>query len=260
MMTKLTPAQIKEIRQLAHQAGEAIMAVYNDPGGPKTSDKADGTPVTQADIAADKIITAGLGRLDPTIPVISEEGEADQNRQRLQSPSFWLVDPLDGTKAFIAKRTGQFAVCIALIVGGEPKFGIVSAPALGQTYFGGQEYGSYKESKTGEPTVLTNIGQTPSRAVLTSSRQLNRPTKDYIEKNYPDYEQKSVGSQLKLPYMAEGFADVYPRIDGPLNTWDLAAGQAILEGAGGSVLRFGGQRIDYQTPDLKAGDFIARRF
>lgn len=259
-MTKLTPAQIEDIRQTTRKAAKAIMAVYDDSQNLEVTTKSDNTPVTQADIAAHEIIMAGLSRLDPTIPIVSEEGDAGQNRQHLQSPNFWLVDPLDGTRAFIAKKTGQFAICIALIVGDDPVFGIISAPALEKTYFGGPKYGSYRENEPKPPVDLAGIDKKPSRAVMTSSNLFNQPTKEYIDKNYPDYELKNVGSQLKLPYMAEGFADVYPRIDGPLHTWDLAAGHAILEGAGGQVSRFSGQKINYRSPDMKAGDFIARRF
>ena len=259
-MTELTPAHISEILRITHRAGEAVMAVYNSPESLEVIKKPDDTPVTQADIIAHRILLDGLNTLNPDIPIISEEGEESENLERLRSDSFWLIDPLDGTKAFIAKKTGQFAVCAALIKGGDPVFGIISAPALGETYFGGIKYGSYKENEENTPTVLTNTAKEPSNVVLTSRSGLNRATKEYIDKHYPNHKLKAVGSQLKLPYMAEGFADVYPRIDGPLRTWDLAAGQAILEGAGGQVLRFNGSGIDYRTPDMKAGDFIANRF
>ena len=259
-MAELTSAHISEALRATHRAGEAVMAIYNSPESLEVIEKPDNTPLTQADMIAHRILLDGLSALNSDIPIISEEGDKSENLERLHSDSFWLIDPLDGTKEFIAKKTGQFAICAALIEGNDPVFGIISAPALGETYFGGIKYGSYKENEENTPTALTNTAKEPSGVVLTSRSGLNRATKEYIYEHYPNHELKAVGSQLKLPYMAEGFADAYPRIGGPLHTWDLAAGQAILEGAGGQVLRFDGSRINYRAQDMKAGDFIANRF
>ena len=259
-MAKLAPEQIAGILETVHEADEAIMAVYNAPESLEITAKADSTPVTQADMAANEILAEGLGALLPEIPILSEEGDREENLKVLARDRFWLIDPLDGTKAFIAGKTGHFTVCLALIEGDDPTFGVLSAPALGETYFGGKEYGSFKEDRAGNPVSLADTAGRASGIVLASRSAFNRATEEYIETHYPDHERRAVGSQLKFARVAEGFADAYPRIGGYLCTWDIAAGQALLEGVGGKVVRPDGSRIDYRAEDMKAGDFVASRF
>ena len=259
-MVKLTPDQIAGILKAVREADEAIMAIYDDPDSLEVTTKPDGTPVTQADIAANEILTGGLKTLLPEIPVLSEEGDRNENLGLLARDRFWLIDPLDGTKTFIAGKTGHFTVCLALIEGHSPTFGVISAPALGETYFGGKEYGSFKNSGEGGRISLGDTAGRAAGIVLTSRGGFNRATEEYIENHYPDHERQTAGSQLKFTRIAEGLADAYPRIGGHLCTWDIGAGQAILEGVGGKIIRPDGSRIDYRAENMKAGDFVASRF
>jgi 3'(2'), 5'-bisphosphate nucleotidase len=173
----------------------------------------------------------------------------------VQSERFWLVDPLDGTRDFL-NRTDDFTVCIGLVEHGIPVFGVVSAPAHGVTYYGSPTHGSFRIADTHDPVAL-HVATDKTNVVLISRSHTDDATAEYIAKQYPTATTEQVGSQLKLPRIAEGSADVYPRIDCGLHLWDLAAGQAILTGAGGSVVRPDGSAIDYRDPSLRVGDFIA---
>ena len=254
MMT-LIETHLSELLGIVHEADKAVMDVYNS-HSVVVHTKIDNTPVTQADIASHLILTSGIKRLFPHIPIVSEEGDVQENSQTVKQQLFWLIDPLDGTKEFLA-RTAQFTICVALIKDDLPGFGIVSAPALGITYFGGPGYGSFKKAGNDGPAPI-HVAKDRTGIVLGSRSMLNHETSIYLERHYPEHKVKAVGSQLKLPYIAEGLADAYPRINGPLHLWDLAAGHAILLGAGGSVTRPDGSSIDYHSPNLLAGDFVAR--
>ncbi len=245
---------LSEMLGVVHEADKAVMDVYHSHNA-IVEMKTDHTPVTQADIASHHILTSGMKRLFPNIPLVSEEGDVQANRQTVRQQQFWLVDPLDGTNEFL-ERTGQFTICVALIEDDLPSFGIVSAPALRITYFGGPGYGSFKKAGDGEPVPI-HVASVRTGVVLGSRAAYNHETSVYVARHYPEHEVKAVGSQLKLPLIAEGFADVYPRINGPLHLWDLAAGHAILVGAGGSVTRPDGSPIDYHSPSLHVGDFVA---
>lgn len=246
---------LSELLEVVHEAGKAVMDIYHSHSA-VVQTKADHTPVTQADIASHHILTLGMKRLCPNIPVVSEEGDVQENRQTVQQQEFWLIDPLDGTNEFLT-RTDDFTICVALIEGDLPSFGVVSAPAVGITYFGGPGYGSFKKVGDGEPVPI-HVANMRTRVVLSSRSAYNHETRVYIERHYPEHEVKAVGSQLKLPQIAEGLADAYPRINGPLHLWDLAAGHAILLAAGGSVKRPDGSPIDYHSRNLLVGDFVAK--
>ncbi len=243
-----------ELLDVIQEADTAVMEVY-DSHSAVVEIKDDNTPVTQADMASHRIVTRELARLFPHIPVVSEEGDREANIRTVQGESFWLVDPLDGTKEFLA-RTGHFTICAALIESSRPTFGVISAPALGVTYYGGLDMGSYKLVQ-GQKAQPIKVSEQKLGIVLGSRSDLNEPTSAYIAKHFEGSQITQVGSQLKLPQIAEGLADAYPRINGPLHLWDLAAGQAILEGAGGSVIRPDGSALDYHSETLKVGDFIA---
>ncbi len=246
--------QLGELLDIFQEADKAIMDVYNTDSA-VVEIKADDTPVTQADIASHHIVTGGLLRLFPQIPVVSEEGNKDANVRTVQGEQFWLLDPLDGTKEFLA-RTGHFTICAALIENDKPSFGIISAPALGVTYYGGLEMGSYKKVQ-GQEAQPIQVSKQRLGVVLGSRSDLNEPTATYIAEHFEGSKIVQVGSQLKLPEIAEGLADAYPRINGPLHLWDLAAGQAILEGAGGTVTKPDGSPVNYHSVTLKVGDFVA---
>lgn len=241
---------------LVQKADAAIMDVYNAHSAVVTH-KADNSPLTQADVASHHILVDGLRNLFPNVPVISEEGDEQENAKLIRQPAFWLVDPIDGTREFIT-RSGDFTVCLALVEDGMPVFGIISAPAHHVVYWGGPAMGSFKKMSGGIPQPI-HVTDHMLNIVLTSRSGLEPLTQTYVAKHYPDAHLLAVGSQLKLPYIAEGKADAYPRLGSTMHLWDLAPGQAILVGAGGSVQRPDGTPVDYQTTDLQVGDFVADR-
>lgn len=245
---------LEELLEVVRMADKAVLNVYNS-NSTIVQTKIDDTPVTQADIASHEILTHGLKKLFPSIPIVSEEGDMAENCRIVKSERFWLIDPLDGTKEFIA-RTEHFTICVALIEGGHPIFGIVSAPALGDTFYGGYGLGSYKRTGSAETTPI-HVSPNKLGVVVGSRSAYNEQTRVYIDEHYPRVEIQAIGSQLKLPYVAEGKADAYPRIGSTLRLWDLAAGQAILEGAGGSVKKPDGSPINYHADNLQVGDFVA---
>jgi 3'(2'), 5'-bisphosphate nucleotidase len=246
---------LRELLGIVHEAAKAVMGVY-DSHSAVVETKADNSPVTQADINSHTILTAGLTRLFPQIPLVSEEGDVQESRQEVQQAQFWLIDPLDGTKEFLA-RTDHFTICVALIEVDFPSFGIVSAPALGITYYGGPAYGSFRQAGNGQPMPI-HVANESTGVVLSSRSAFNHETSVYVKQHYPEHEVRAVGSQLKLPQIAEGLADAYPRLNNAIHLWDIAAGHAILVGAGGSVQRPDGSPIDYHSPSLLVGDFVAK--
>src|SRR5437763_14662778 len=143
---------LSELLGVVHEADKAVMDVYHSHSA-VVETKTDNSPVTQADIASHHILTSGIKRLFPNIPIVSEEGDLQENRQTVKQQQFWLIDPLDGTNEFLA-RTGHFTICAALIEDDTPSFGVVSAPALGITYFGGPVYGSFKKVGNAEPAPI----------------------------------------------------------------------------------------------------------
>jgi 3'(2'), 5'-bisphosphate nucleotidase len=220
--------------------------------------KADGSPVTAADEAAEAIICDGLKRLAPDVPVISEEQAAREMPKPITGGSYFLVDPLDGTREFIASRD-EYTVNIALMTGGAPLFGIICAPALGELWRGivgrGAERLSFA-SRTEAPTPIRTRRRPQSEAVVMVSRShLEARTKNYVDR-LPGAKLVQSGSSIKFCRLAEGFADVYPRL-APTHDWDIAAGHAILKAAGGSVTAPDGAPLVYGTSDLLIPAFLA---
>jgi 3'(2'),5'-bisphosphate nucleotidase len=218
----------------ALEAGEEIERFYYD--GCETLEKADGSPVTEADRAAEEIILDHLGRAFPKVPVLAEE-EASEGRIPELGTRFFCVDPLDGTKGFV-ERTGEFTVNIALIEDGTPVAGVIYVPVTGVLYYGARGQGAFKAQEaepepihTREPIagLLTGVGSRNHRAPGTTDRNAALGISDYLPSS----------SSLKFCLVAEGAADVYPRY-GPTSEWDTAAGQAILEAAGGRVMELDG--------------------
>lgn len=249
----LTP----KILQLVADAGAAIMRVYQESHqiDALVAHKADDSPLTLADIASHNIIVAGLGGLTPEIPVVSEE-EAASLVHRLPHGSFWLIDPLDGTKEFLA-RNNEFTVNIALIEDGEPVWGVVYAPALDLMYWGGRSFGAFRKAEDGTVAIKVSIGVQPGRPfrVVASKSHLNAETSAFIKK-LGIVELVQAGSSLKFCRIAEGNADVYPRL-APTCEWDTAAAQSVVEGANGYVYDTGGVRLRYGKPDVLNSSFIA---
>lgn len=225
-------ALIPVMRRLALEAGDAIMAVYNGPDF-EVRTKGDASPVTAADEAADAIISAGLRAAFPDVVLITEE-QADSHA--LTASTFLIVDPLDGTKEFVQRR-GDFTVNIAYVRDGVPLRGIVYAPAQGRLFYT-QADGTAVEERTDGALHAIGVG-TPdngSLMVVASKSHRDQATDDYIAK-YAVREMKSAGSSLKFCLVATGEADLYPRL-GRTMEWDTAAGDAVLRGAGGHVVRF----------------------
>ncbi|MDX2263747.1 MAG: 3'(2'),5'-bisphosphate nucleotidase CysQ [Hyphomicrobiales bacterium] len=238
------------IAATAHRAGEAAMAVYETDF--EAFLKADKSPVTAADLAAEAIILADLERLAPGVPVIAEEKSAAGDKPAI-GERFFLVDPLDGTKEFLNKR-GDFTVNIALIERGAPVFGLVYAPALGSLYVtleAGRAVYARIERERGAP-VLDALPLAPLRtrkprpealtAVASRSHMTEETTRFLAGLSIADM--KSVGSSLKFCLVAAGEADVYPRF-GPTKEWDTAAGHAVVTAAGGAVLLPSGEPLGY---------------
>jgi 3'(2'), 5'-bisphosphate nucleotidase len=244
----------------AQRAGGAIMAVYATDFAVR--DKADASPVTVADEAAEKIILEGLASLAPDVPVVAEESVA-AGRVPVIAERFFLVDPLDGTKEFVARRD-EFTVNIALVESGEPVLGVVFAPARGELYWGDVRARRAGRIEADSDGTMPSLGSAiaarvapPRGLVVVASRSHRSPETDAFLSNYPVGEFRSIGSSLKFCLVAAGQADLYPRI-GPTMEWDTAAGQAVLMAAGGRVTTPEGEPFRYGKPGFRNGNFVAR--
>jgi 3'(2'), 5'-bisphosphate nucleotidase len=235
------------------RAGSAIMQIYDQ--GFTVQRKEDNSPLTQADLESQRIIIEALTELTPDIPILSEESAQAPWSERQSWRELWVVDPLDGTREFV-KRNGEFTVNIALVVEHEPLLGIVTAPAKQLCYWGASGVGAFSEHR-GAPRVPIHTA-TPSQPlrVVGSRSHASAKTAAYLTRLAP-HVVTGIGSSLKFCLIAEGKADLYPRF-GPTSEWDTAAGQALLEAAGGQVTRFDGHRLRYNCREtLINGDFIA---
>jgi 3'(2'), 5'-bisphosphate nucleotidase len=238
---------------LARQAGLATMTYYDGAVPAAVREKQDQSPVTLADEVAHGIIVEGLRRIDPATPIVSEEAEAAAFETRSAWPRFWLVDPLDGTKEFI-KRRAEFTVNIALIEHGDPVLGVVFAPALDLLYWAVKGGGAWREEKGGSPERIYSS----ARAVgtpLTVVESLSHPSPELEEylRTIPVARRVKAGSSLKFCWVAEGRADIYPRL-GPTMEWDVAAGDCVYRQSG----RDGERRspLTYNKPELRNASFV----
>jgi len=233
-----TPEKIVEI---AIQAGEAIMDVYDNADDFEITQKGDESPLTKADIAAHEVIVAGLQSIDST-PIVSEEGRVGDP---MSSNTCWLVDPLDGTKEFI-KRNGMFTVNIALMQRNEsrwkPLFGVVHAPASDTTWFGGALATSQRNGPEGSGPMM--VRPTEGKVKLVASGSHRGEKDESFAEAVGEHELVRMGSSLKACIVAEGGADLYPRF-GPTSCWDIAAAHAVVSGAGGIVVGPDGKTLDY---------------
>ncbi|MSO64387.1 MAG: 3'(2'),5'-bisphosphate nucleotidase [Alphaproteobacteria bacterium] len=239
------------IRDLAVAAGQAILAVARQPA--VVRHKEDRSPLTAADEASDAVIVDGLARLTPAIPVVSEERVA--GRPATTAPRFWLVDPLDGTKEFIAGN-GEYTVNIALIEHGVPTLGVVHVPTQSVTYFASAPGSVFRQRADEKPVALAARARVPLCVAL-ASRSHGDPRTDSYLHDHGVHEVRRVGSSVKFCLIAAGEADLYPRF-GPTMEWDTAAGHAVLAAAGGSVTTLDGAPLRYGKPDWRNPDFIAR--
>lgn len=233
---------LQQVEQVARIAGAAILQVYGE------SDfgieyKADASPLTRADLAANDVIVDGLSQLPQQLPILSEESVASFTGPDING-RYWLVDPLDGTKEFI-KRNGEFSVNIALIEQGRPLLGVVYAPALDTMWLGSEGSGAFRvrgEGARQSIKVSTHVPGTPWR-VFGSRSHLGPRTQAWMQA-LGEYELIRMGSSIKLCLVAEGTADLYPRL-GPTSLWDTAAAHAVINAAGGRLLTPDGAELSY---------------
>lgn len=249
-----TREQLLEIaRRAAIAAGEAIMRVYAQDFDVRQ--KLDKTPVTEADLAAERVIVAMLEGAFPDIPIVSEE-QVEAEGLPPAAARFWVVDPLDGTREFVAKN-GEFAVCVGLVEEGRPVLGVLHGPAVGLTYAasGPGTATRQRDGGTVEP-IRARVAPAQGFVVVTSrSHENSRRVAEFLE-GYPVLKRRQCGSALKFGLLAAGEADLYPRF-GTTMEWDTAAGQAILEAAGGRVETLAGAALGYGKPGLKNDGFVA---
>ncbi|SIO04818.1 3'(2'),5'-bisphosphate nucleotidase [Sulfurivirga caldicuralii] len=247
---------LPQVCALAEKAGASILEIYRSHDY-DTTRKTDGSPVTTADTAADAIIIAGLQALTPDIPVVTEETLAEIPFERRRDwRTYWLVDPLDGTREFLA-RTDEFSVNIGLVVDGKPVLGVVYGPCLDTLYFGGPLLGAWRQQGAHvTPIRARKTLLAPARVAM--SRRHGKRADAFAEALPVPTETVHMGSALKTCLVASGEADYYPRF-GPTSYWDTAAGHAVLRAAGGDIVDMHGQPLRYvQSEDLLNPFFIAR--
>ncbi len=245
-MTRPDQTLLAPLLDIARAASGEIMRIYATDFD--VAMKADKSPVTDADLAAHQVIVKDLQRITPDLPVLSEESADIPYAERRRWESYWLVDPLDGTKEFISKN-GDFTVNIALVQGGEPIVGVVHVPATGLSYYGCVGVGAFRRDKDGQASPIKVRRLIPDAPVkVVASRSHRGELLDvYLAKLGP-HSTVSRGSSLKFCLVAEGGADVYPRL-GPTSEWDTAAGHAVLTAAGGTVVAVDGGPLRYNAKE-----------
>jgi len=242
---------LEDIARAAREAGQAILEIVAR--GFEVERKQDFSPVTEADRAAEVIILAVLARAAPGVPVVAEE-EVAAGRIPAIGNTYFLVDPLDGTKEFI-RGGDDYTVNIGLICGGKPVLGAVFAPARGATYAGLVGEGAWLEDCGGRRTIRTRPRDSAITAVASKSH-FNQPTADYLAAAVGECDYAAIGSSLKFCIVAEGRADIYPRLS-PTSEWDTAAGHAVLLAAGGMVDGPDGEPLGYGKHAFINRGFVA---
>ena len=230
---------------LAEHAGRAILEVYSTDFEVQSKD--DESPLTQADLASHRWIDAGLKSLTPDIPVISEESGLPEFDERRQWERYWLIDPLDGTREFV-NRNDEFTVNIALIENNRPVLGVVHVPVLNKTYIGCEGLGAQRRDAESGPVRIEVSTTTANPPRIVGSRSHRGVSLDAYLENLGDYDLVPMGSSLKFCVIAEGGADLYPRL-GLTSEWDTAAAQAVVEQAGGSVVTLDGKPMKYNEKE-----------
>lgn len=235
---------LPHVIQIAEQAGKEILDIYNTEF---TIDlKQDKSPLTAADMAAHRCIVNGLAKISD-LPILSEESSEIPYTERASWQRYWLVDPLDGTKEFI-KRNGDFTVNIALIDHHKPVLGVVYVPVTGQCYYAADQAGAFKKNGEGVALSIQVRNQKSDKLIVAGSKSHQTPElAEYLAK-LPEHELIAIGSSLKFCLVAEGSADLYPRI-GLTSEWDTAAAQCIVEQAGGAVTELDGSTLQYNRKD-----------
>lgn len=248
--------QLAALAAMAEAAGAAIMAVRGS-GDLGLVSKDDDSPLTRADLAAHRLIATALAEAFPGVPLLSEEGAGSPYAERAGWRRLFIVDPLDGTKEFV-KELGEFCVCIALAEDGFPALGAVHVPVWDKTYAGGLGLGAFRREAGGPWVSIAARRPDPAGLTVLASRSHPSPETEAYLAGFAVRERITAGSALKFCLVAEGAADLYPRLGRGTREWDTAAGQAVLEGAGGSVRTLDGARLAVNKADLYNPPFIAR--
>ncbi|MGA3679555.1 3'(2'),5'-bisphosphate nucleotidase CysQ [Pseudomonas graminis] len=244
--------------ELCRRAGEVILPFWRS--GVEVEVKSDDSPVTAADLAAHELLVAGLKALDPSIHILSEEDANIPLSERSQWQRWWLVDPLDGTKEFIA-GSEEFTVNVALIENGRVVFGVVSMPTNNRCYFGGAGLGAWRsdDSQHLAPISVRNEPGAGEAFTVVASRRHSSPEQQKLlaglSEVVGELELTNIGSSLKFCLLAEGAADCYPRL-APTSQWDTAAAQGVVEGAGGVVLNLDGTTFEYPARETLLNSYF----
>lgn len=234
---------LQHVIEIAHVAGVKIMEIYASEFA--ITHKDDNTPLTEADLAAHNSIVKGLKALTPQLPILSEESAAIPFDVRSEWTTYWLVDPLDGTREFI-KRNGEFTVNIALIEDHQPVLGVIYTPVTGVCHYACRGHGAFKHEPGTEPVAIHTRKRRQDVIVVAGSRSHRGDSLNRFLENVGEHEISSMGSSLKSCLVAEGMVDVYPRL-GPTSEWDTAAAQCIVEEAGGRVTTLDMKPMRYNT-------------
>ena len=248
---------LDQVLEIAILAGQKILDVYENDFD--VDYKGDGSPLTIADQRAHTLIQEKLETLAPEIPVLSEESKPEVFEQRQNWDRFWLVDPLDGTKEFV-KRNGEFTVNIALIENNRPVLGVVHTPVKSTSHFAAEGVGAFKLDAQGERTAIRVREAVKGQVTMVASRSHSGEEVDRyreaVEQDFGPVQIASMGSSLKLCLVAEGVADIYPRL-GLTSEWDTGAAHCVLNVAGGSVIDLAGKPLVYNKPDILNPWFLA---
>jgi 3'(2'), 5'-bisphosphate nucleotidase len=236
---------LEPVTRLAITAGRRILEIYES--GFAVSEKADETPVTEADYAAHEILLSGLSQLTPQWPVLTEESAHIPYSLRQQWQRYWLVDPLDGTREFI-NRSGEFSVNIALVEGNEAILGVIYAPVLGAYYYACRGHGAFKKESTNQPVAIHVTPPALPLRITCGHARCSDNYRDFIQLLDCPVEMSHMGGAIKSCLVAEGVADLYARL-GPTSEWDTAAAQCIVEEAGGQITDLQLQPLRYNTRD-----------
>ena len=249
---------IDNIVKIAKSAGEAILEIYSDSNKSiNISYKNDNSPLTAADKASNDIICNELKKISKEIPILSEEGQHTEFKERKKWDKFWLIDPLDGTKEFI-KRNGEFTVNIALIDKGSPILGVVYAPVLDITWYGSSDSGSFIHKNNESRKIKIKDNENSIVKVVSSRSHANNPKLEEYLKKFKHYELVKMGSSIKMCLVADGSADCYPRF-GPTMEWDTGAAHAVVKFAGGNIFNINTHsELKYNKENLLNPGFIVK--
>jgi len=249
---------ISPIMELIREAGDKIMEIYEQGNGMNVSLKEDDSPVTTADLESNRILTQGLKKLTPEIPIVSEENKEVPYEKRKNFARFWIIDPIDGTKEFV-NHLDEFTIHLALIEGEEVVLGFIFAPVFDEMYYAAKDQGSWSITPEGKKQLKgheVNYKEEGVR-IMRSRSNLDPKTSEYIE-NFDDPELITMGSGLKFTRLITGDADYYPRARTNMQEWDIAPAQIILEEAGGGIFEWNtGEPLRYNKENLKVTGFHA---